>query len=166
VSPRGSRHVPPIQPVDKPSAAESGRTGVCKTSIPGSNPGGASKSPVQIQWIVLQPVAANLLERQGSRAIANVTVVHGGILQPPSEGERRGASYEVAVSALAVPTCRCAPWDPMDDRHYRVVRSASFTVGALGGILTRALGARAIAAERPQGVLPTHGNQKGQTRRR
>jgi transposase InsO family protein len=28
-------------------------------------------------------------ERQASRAIANVTVVHGGILQPPSEGERR-----------------------------------------------------------------------------
>jgi hypothetical protein len=28
-------------------------------------------------------------ERQASRAFANVTVVHGGILQPPSEGEHR-----------------------------------------------------------------------------
>jgi len=28
-------------------------------------------------------------ERQASRAIANVTVAHAGILQPPSEGERR-----------------------------------------------------------------------------
>jgi hypothetical protein len=37
-----------------------------------------------------------------------------------------------AVSALAVPTYRCAPWDPMDDRHYPVVRSAFFTVGAQG----------------------------------
>ena len=28
---------------------------VCKTSIPGSNPGGASKSPVQIRSFVRQP---------------------------------------------------------------------------------------------------------------
>ena len=65
-----------------------------------------------------------------------------------------GASDDVAVSAIAVPTCRCAPWDPLDDRHRPVVRSACFTVGALGGILTHALGARAIAAERLQGVQP------------
>jgi hypothetical protein len=54
----------------------------------------------------------------------------------------------------------------MDDRHRPVVRSASFTVGALGGILSHALGARAIAAERLQDVRTTYGNQKGQARRR
>jgi hypothetical protein len=43
----------------------------------------------------------------------------------------------------------------MDDRHRPVVRSASFTVGALGGILTPAIGARAIAAERLQGLRTT-----------
>jgi hypothetical protein len=55
---------------------------------------------------------------------------------------------------------------PMDDRHRPIVRSASFTVGALGGILSHALGARAIAAERLQDVRTTYGNQKGQARRR
>jgi hypothetical protein len=49
----------------------------------------------------------------------------------------------------------------MDDRHRPVMRSASFTGGALGGILIHALGARAIAAERLQGVRTIHGNQKG-----
>ena len=54
----------------------------------------------------------------------------------------------------------------MDDRHRPVVRSASFTVGALGGILTPAHGAHAIAAERLQVVRTNRRIQKGQTRRR
>jgi hypothetical protein len=85
---------------------------------------------------------------------------------PRRENVVPGASYEVAPSAIAVPTCRCTPWEPMDDRHRPVVRSASFTVGGLGGILTHALGDRAIAAERLQGVRTTYRDQKGQARRR
>ena len=34
-------------------------------------------------------VSPAAFERQAARAIANITGVHGGILQPPSEGERR-----------------------------------------------------------------------------
>ena len=71
-----------------------------------------------------------------------------------------------AVSTIAVATYRCAPSEPIDDRDRPVGHTASLTEGALGGILTHAIGARAIAAERLQGVRTTHGNQKGQTRRR
>jgi transposase InsO family protein len=42
-----------------------------------------------IKALDARPISPAAYERQASRAIANVTVVHGGILQPPSEGERR-----------------------------------------------------------------------------
>jgi hypothetical protein len=41
----------------------------------------------------------------------------------------------------------------MDDRHRPIVRSTSYTVGALGGILIHALGARAMAAERLRPII-------------
>ena len=89
--------------------------------------------------------------RRRARSRTSPSCTGGYSSLPRRENVGPGASYEVAVSAIAVPPCRCAPWDPMDDRHRPVVRSASFTVGALGGLLIHAIGARAIAAEPPAG---------------
>jgi hypothetical protein len=43
-------------------------------------------------------------------------------------------------------------WSSIHDDDRRVNLIASLTVGALGGVLNRAFGARALAAERLQGV--------------